>query len=54
MEVYGNGVAEDHIGQVSCVYRQRLRNEERGKTLAAFVAIALIVWLLIAVYRASA
>jgi len=35
-------------------YRQRLRDEERGKTLAAFVAIAILVFLLIAVYRASA
>jgi hypothetical protein len=35
-------------------YRRRLRDEERGKTLAAFVSIALLVWLLIAVYRASA
>ena len=34
-------------------YRQRLRDEERGKTLAAFVAIAILVFLLIAVYRAS-
>ena len=35
-------------------YKQRLRNEEWGKTLAVIVAFVLLVWLLIAVYRASA
>jgi hypothetical protein len=34
-------------------YRQRHRDEERGKTLAAVIAFVLLVWLLIAVYRAS-
>ena len=34
-------------------YRQRRRDAERGKTLAAVVAFVLLVWLLIAVYRAS-
>jgi hypothetical protein len=34
-------------------YRQRRRDEEWGKTLAAVVAFVLLVWLLIAVYRAS-
>jgi hypothetical protein len=35
-------------------YKQRLRNEERGKTLAVIVAFVLFVWLVIAVFRASA
>jgi len=35
-------------------YKQRLRNEERGKTLAAIVAFVLLIWLVIAVFRASA
>jgi hypothetical protein len=34
-------------------YKQRLRDEERGKTLAVIVAFVLLVWLLIAVFRAS-
>jgi len=34
-------------------YRQRHRDKERGKTLAAVVAFVLLVWLLIAVHRAS-
>ena len=35
-------------------YKQRLRNEERGKTLAAIVAFVLLIWLVIAIFRASA
>jgi hypothetical protein len=31
-------------------YRQRHRDEERGKTLAAVVAFVLLVWILIAVF----
>ena len=34
-------------------YRQRLRDEERGKNLAVIVAFILLVWLFIAVFRAS-
>jgi len=34
-------------------YKQRLRNKERDKTLAVIVAFVLLVWLLIAVFRAS-
>jgi hypothetical protein len=34
-------------------YKQRLRNEEWGKNLAVIVAFVLLVWLLIAVFRAS-
>ena len=34
-------------------YKQRLRNEEWGKNLAVIVAVVLLVWLLIAVFRAS-
>ncbi len=30
-------------------YKQRIRNEERGKNLAVIVAFVLFVWLLIAV-----
>ena len=35
-------------------YKQRLRNDERGKTLSVIVAFVLLVWLVIAVFRASA
>ena len=35
-------------------YKQRLRYEERGKTLAVIVAFVLLVWLVIVVFRASA
>jgi hypothetical protein len=35
-------------------YKQRFRDEERGKTLAVIVAFVLLVWLIIAVFRASA
>jgi len=35
-------------------YKQRLRNGERGKNLAVIVAFVFLVWLLIAVFRASA
>ena len=38
---------------VDLQYRQRHRDEEWGKTLAVVVAFVLLVWLLIAVYRAS-
>jgi len=31
-------------------YRQRLRNEERGKNLAVIVAFVLFVWILIVVF----
>jgi hypothetical protein len=31
-------------------YKQRIRNEERGKNLAVIVAFVLFVWLLIAVF----
>ena len=31
-------------------YRQRHRDEERGKTLAVVVAFVLLVWILIAVF----
>jgi hypothetical protein len=34
-------------------YKQRLCDEERGKTLAVIVAFVFLVWLLIAVFRAS-
>jgi hypothetical protein len=34
-------------------YKQRLRDEERGKTLAVIVAFVLLVWLVISVFRAS-
>jgi hypothetical protein len=34
-------------------YKQRLRDEERRKNLAVIVAFVLLVWLLIAVFRAS-
>jgi protein-S-isoprenylcysteine O-methyltransferase Ste14 len=34
-------------------YKQRLRDEERGKNIAVIVAFVLLVWLLIAVFRAS-
>ncbi|HEU0178013.1 MAG TPA: hypothetical protein VFV58_27430 [Blastocatellia bacterium] len=34
-------------------YRQRLRNAERGKTLAVIVAFVIIVWIIIAVFRAA-
>ena len=34
-------------------YKQRLRDEERVKTLAVIVAFVLLVWLVILVFRAS-
>ena len=34
-------------------YKQRLRGEERGKTLAVIVAFVILVWLVISVLRAS-
>jgi hypothetical protein len=34
-------------------YKQRLRDEERGKNLAVIVAFVLLVWLVISVFRAS-
>ena len=34
-------------------YKKRLRNEEWGKTFAVIVAFVLLVWLVIAVFRAS-
>jgi len=34
-------------------YKQRLRDEEWGKTLIVIVAFVLLVWLLIAIFRAS-
>ena len=34
-------------------YKQRLRDQERGKALAVFVAFVLLVWLVISVFRAS-
>jgi hypothetical protein len=34
-------------------YKQRLRDEERGKTIVAVVAFVLLVWLVISVFRAS-
>jgi hypothetical protein len=34
-------------------YKQRLRDEERGKNLAVIVAFVLLIWLVIAVFRAS-
>jgi hypothetical protein len=42
----------DKLSEAECErrYKQRIRNEERGKTLAVILAFVLLVWLLIAVF----